>query len=75
MGSDDLFRLGWSFKPDAVHAPTEPKVPHRLPNHRIETAPLRLFGGLPLGPTLHRAGEDTRLTARLWLALGKWFDL
>jgi DNA polymerase-3 subunit epsilon len=41
----------------------------RLPNHRLETVYRHLFGGLPEGNRQHRALDDARLTAMVWLAL------
>lgn len=44
----------------------------RLPgfsNHRLETVCRHLFGGLPEWGRRHRALEDARLTARMWLTL------
>lgn len=40
-----------------------------LPNHRLETVYRHLFGELPDGNWRHRALDDARLTARVWLAL------
>lgn len=40
-----------------------------LPNHRLETVYRHLFGVLPGGIGRHRALDDARLTARVWLAL------
>lgn len=40
-----------------------------LANHRLETVARRLFGALPPTGRLHRALDDARLAARVWLAL------
>jgi len=40
-----------------------------LPNHRLETVARNILGGLPEVMTLHRALDDARLTARVWLAM------
>ncbi|MCM0080139.1 3'-5' exonuclease [Geomonas sp. Red32] len=44
------------------------KLPH-LPNHKLETVARHLLPGLPADLTFHRALDDARLTARVWLAL------
>lgn len=41
----------------------------RLPNHRLETVYMHLFGELPEDARRHRALDDARLTAKVWLAL------
>ena len=46
------------------------KVP-LLPNHRLQTVARHLLGGLPREGLSHRALDDARLTAKVWLALGK----
>lgn len=43
-------------------------LPH-LPNHRLETVYHHLFGPLPGGAQSHRALDDARLAARVWMAL------
>lgn len=40
-----------------------------LPNHRLETVARHLLGELPEKCRLHRALDDARLTARVWLEL------
>jgi len=40
-----------------------------LPNHKLETVARHLFGKVPEGIQLHRALDDARLAARIWLAL------
>lgn len=40
-----------------------------LPNYRLETVARQLLGDLPSDVHLHRALDDARLTARVWLAL------
>jgi DNA polymerase-3 subunit epsilon len=40
-----------------------------LPNHRLETVCRHYYGGMPGGVSRHRALDDARLTARVWLAL------
>ena len=42
------------------------KLP-QLPNHRLETVYRYLFGELPCTMQRHRALDDARLTARVWL--------
>ena len=44
------------------------RLPH-LPNHRLETVARHLLGELPEECRLHRALDDARLAARVWLAL------
>lgn len=44
------------------------RLPH-LPNHRLETVARHLFGEIPTECRLHRALDDARLTARVWLAI------
>jgi DNA polymerase-3 subunit epsilon len=45
-------------------------LPH-LPNHRLETVARHLLGDIPIDCRLHRALDDARITARVWLALMK----
>ncbi|HOI17974.1 MAG TPA: 3'-5' exonuclease [Geobacteraceae bacterium] len=40
-----------------------------LPDHRLETVCRHYYGGMPGGVSRHRALDDARLTARVWLAL------
>jgi DNA polymerase-3 subunit epsilon len=42
----------------------------RLPDYRLETIARRLLGLLPIDSRKHRALDDARLVARVWLALG-----
>ena len=44
------------------------ELPH-LPNHRLETVYRHFFGSLPGGAQTHRALDDARLTARVWMEL------
>jgi len=44
-----------------------------LPNYRLQTVARHLLGGLPLQGQLHRALDDARLAARVWVALGTAF--
>jgi DNA polymerase-3 subunit epsilon len=44
------------------------RLPH-LDNHRLETIARHLLGPLPVETRLHRAFDDARLTARVWLAM------
>jgi DNA polymerase-3 subunit epsilon len=44
------------------------KLP-RLPNHKLETVYRYLFGTLPLSVQRHRALDDARLAARIWVEL------
>jgi len=46
------------------------RLPH-LPNHRLETVARHLLGEIPADCRLHRALDDARLTARVWLELMK----
>ncbi len=45
-------------------------LPH-LPNHKLDTVYRHLFGALPSALRRHRALDDARLAARIWLELGK----
>jgi DNA polymerase-3 subunit epsilon len=42
----------------------------RLFNHRLETVYRHLFGGLPEEVQRHRALDDARMAARVWIELG-----
>jgi DNA polymerase-3 subunit epsilon len=42
-----------------------------LPDYRLETVARHLFGQLPAGSRQHRAIDDARLVARVWVALGE----
>jgi DNA polymerase-3 subunit epsilon len=44
------------------------KLP-QLPNHRLDTVYRYLFGSLPASVQRHRALDDARLAARVWVAL------
>lgn len=46
------------------------RLPH-LPNHKLETVARHLLPDLPPDLRLHRALDDARLTARIWVALAK----
>jgi DNA polymerase-3 subunit epsilon len=43
-------------------------LPH-LPNHKLDTVYRHLFGSLPPAVQRHRALDDARLAARIWMAL------
>jgi DNA polymerase-3 subunit epsilon len=43
----------------------------KLPNHRLETVCRHLFGREMKGVRLHRALDDARLVARVWMEMGK----
>jgi DNA polymerase-3 subunit epsilon len=46
----------------------------RLPDlrdHKLQTVYRHLFGGLPAEATPHRALDDARMTARVWMELAK----
>jgi DNA polymerase-3 subunit epsilon len=43
-------------------------LPH-LPNHRLDTVYCHLFGSLPHGVARHRALDDARMAARIWVEL------
>jgi DNA polymerase-3 subunit epsilon len=47
------------------------KLLTQLDNHRRATVATALFGGIPADCRLHRALDDARLTARVWLELQK----
>ena len=44
------------------------KLP-QLPNHKLDTVYRYLFGSIPLSVQRHRALDDARLTARVWVEL------
>ena len=44
------------------------KLP-QLPNHRLDTVYHHLFGEFPAGVQRHRALDDARMTARVWVEL------
>lgn len=46
------------------------KLP-RLMNHKLETVYKHLFGGLPEDVQQHRALDDARMAARVWMELSK----
>jgi DNA polymerase III subunit epsilon len=46
------------------------RLPH-LPNHRLDTVYRHLFGDFPPGAARHRALDDARHTAQIWLELTK----
>lgn len=41
----------------------------QLPNHKLETVALHLLGEIPADCRLHRALDDARITARVWLEM------
>lgn len=43
----------------------------RLPNYRLETVYRHLCGEIDEGTRRHRALDDARLTAKVWLAMGE----
>lgn len=44
------------------------RLPH-LPNHKLDTVYRHLFGALPVSVQRHRALDDARLAARIWMEL------
>lgn len=44
------------------------RLPHLI-NHKLETVARHLFPDLPADYRLHRAIDDARITARIWIAL------
>lgn len=40
-----------------------------LPNHRLETVYCHLFDAIPSQAQMHRALDDARLTAEIWLEM------
>lgn len=45
------------------------RLPH-LPDHRLDTVYRYLFGEIPDGAQRHRALDDARMAARVWVELG-----
>lgn len=43
----------------------------QLPNHKLQTVARHLFGDPPTGHRNHRALDDARLTAKIWMAMGR----
>jgi DNA polymerase III subunit epsilon len=41
----------------------------RLPNYKLETIYRRLVGSLPMGTQRHRALDDARMVAAIWMAM------
>ncbi|KAF0219732.1 MAG: DNA polymerase III subunit [Geobacteraceae bacterium] len=66
----ELARLGKRFSNrwHCTVSRSRQALPH-LPNHRLETVYRHLFGSLPGGAQTHRALDDARLTARVWVAI------
>lgn len=48
-------------------------LPH-LPNHKLDTVYRHLFGSLPASAQRHRALDDARLAARIWVELRGLMD-
>ena len=44
----------------------------QLPNHKLDTVYRYLFGSLPASVQRHRALDDARMAARVWVELGKY---
>lgn len=68
----ELSRLGLRL-PNRWHCTVRlarKRLPH-LPSHRLETVYRHLFGELPGGAQRHRALDDARLTARVWVELNR----
>lgn len=67
---NELARLGMSLK-NHWHCTlrlARKKLPH-LRNHRLDTVYRHLFGELPSDIQRHRAVDDARLAARVWVEL------
>ncbi len=60
--------LGLSNPHHCTLALSRRRLPH-LPNHRLETVARHLLGEVPDDCRLHRALDDARLAARVWLAM------
>jgi DNA polymerase-3 subunit epsilon len=45
-------------------------LPH-LPNHKLETVARHILGDIPADCRLHRALDDARITAKIWIELTK----
>jgi DNA polymerase-3 subunit epsilon len=66
----EFSRLGWPLRNRSICTLKESRRRVRwLPNYRLETVARRLLGPLPPDRRRHRAMEDAKLVARVWLAL------
>lgn len=66
----ELARLGYEL-PNRWHCTVRlarKKLPH-LPNHRLDTVYRHLFGEIPAGINRHRALDDARMAAQVWMEL------
>jgi DNA polymerase III subunit epsilon len=63
-------RLGWSLANRfRCTLRSSRRRLHLLSDYRLETVARHLFGPLPAGSRRHRAIDDARLVARVWVAL------
>ncbi len=63
-------RLGWPLSNRfRCTLRTSRRRLHMLPDYRLETVARHLFGPMPAGIRRHRAIDDARLVARVWVAL------
>jgi DNA polymerase III subunit epsilon len=66
-------RLGWSLPNRSLCTLEASRRRFRtLTDYRLETIARRLLGPLPMGGRRHRALEDARLVARVWVAMEEW---
>ena len=68
----ELSRLGIGFNSNGVCTlKLSKKLFPRLPNYRLETVARHLLGELPDGVRLHRALDDAKVTAMMWMEMIK----
>jgi len=70
--SDEFQRLGLGLT-NPYHCTLElsRSLYPKLLNHRLETVYRHLFGSIPEKTMRHRALDDARLVARMWVEMGK----
>lgn len=66
----ELSRIGLSLTHPAICTLelSRKRYPH-FPNHKLETVARHLLGSLPAGMQRHRALDDARLAAMIWLTM------
>jgi len=68
--SDEFLRLGRGLtNPYQCTLELSRNLYPKLPNHRLETVYRHLFGRIPEGTKRHRALDDARLVAKMWVEM------